>query len=44
MLPLLVAGNILQLNDSGDILYIYPGIETLAEIRDFHDENNTITS
>ncbi|CAH3045950.1 unnamed protein product [Porites lobata] len=34
MLPLLAAGNILRLDDSGDILYINPGIEALADIRD----------
>ncbi|CAH3110627.1 unnamed protein product [Porites lobata] len=43
MLPLLAAGNILRLDDSGDILYINPGIEALADIRDGPDESDTIT-
>ena len=43
MLPLLVAGNILRLDDSGDILYMNPGIEALADIRDGPDESDTIT-
>lgn len=43
MLPLLVAGNILRLDDSGDILYLNPGIEALADIRDGPDESDTIT-
>ena len=40
---LLVAGNILRLDDSGDILYMNPGIEALADIRDGPDESDTIT-
>ena len=43
MLPLLVAGNISRSDDSGDILYMNPGIEALADIRDGPDESDTIT-
>ena len=44
MLPLLVASNILRLDDSGDILYINPGMEeNLADVRYKPDESETIT-
>ena len=44
MLPLLVASNILRLDDSGDILYINPGMEeNLADVRYEPDESETIT-
>lgn len=44
MLPLVVASNILRLDDSGDILYINPGMEeNLADVRYEPDESETIT-
>ena len=44
MLPLLAASNILRLDDSGEILYINPGMEeNLADLRYEPDESETIT-
>ena len=44
MLPLLAASNILRVDDSGEILYINPGMEeNLADVRYEPDESETIT-
>ena len=44
MLPLLVATNILRLDDSGDIVYINQGMEeNLADVCYEPDESDTIT-